>query len=158
MVLALARFHPYVWGRPVILRTDNTVQVQYGIELQRQPHKQRPKRQPLALQPVEEQEIRTMLEQDIIEPSQSPIASPVVLLKKSTGSYRFCIEYRDLNSHIWKMPIPFPGLRTAWTVWSVLSGSALLISVPVTGRPSWRRRSGTRQSSAPTVGCISSML
>ena len=24
MVVALAHFHPYVWGRPVILRTDNT--------------------------------------------------------------------------------------------------------------------------------------
>ena len=55
-----------------------------------------------------------------------------------------------------RMPIPFPGLRTAWTVWLVRSGSALLISVPVTGRSSWRRRTGTRQPSAPAVGCISS--
>ena len=38
-----------------------------------------------------------MLEGDVIEPTTSPYASPIVLIKKKDNSYRFCIDFRKLN-------------------------------------------------------------
>ena len=62
------------------------------------PIRQRPYRTAPAQRDEITKHIYTMLEADIIEPSTSPWASPVVLVKKKDGSTLFCVDYRKLNA------------------------------------------------------------
>ena len=72
------------------------------------PIKQQPCREPLGMKDVIKQEIEKMKNADVIEPSNSPWASPVVLVKKKDGSVRFCVDYRKLNAVTEKDAYPLP--------------------------------------------------
>ena len=49
-----------------------------------------------------------MLDQGVIQHSQSPWASPIVLVAKQDGTTRFCVDYRKLNT-VTKMDVfPLP--------------------------------------------------
>lgn len=61
------------------------------------PIKQRPRRVPLAKQQIVKASVKDMKDADIIEPSNGPWASPVVLVNKKDGSARFCLDYRKIN-------------------------------------------------------------
>ena len=49
-----------------------------------------------------------MLLSKIIEPPASPWSSSVVLLQKTDGEYRFCVDYRKLNAVTKKEAYPLP--------------------------------------------------
>ncbi|GFU78523.1 retrovirus-related Pol polyprotein from transposon 412 [Trichonephila clavipes] len=72
------------------------------------PIKQHPRHLPFAKQEEVGTLLREMQENDIIEPSSSPWASPIVLVRKKDGSTRFCVDYRKLNDVTKKDSYPLP--------------------------------------------------
>ena len=64
------------------------------------PIHQHPRRIPFALRNKVDEMVRDMLEQGVIQHSQSPWASPIVLVAKRDGTMRFCVDCCRLNSAI----------------------------------------------------------
>ncbi len=72
------------------------------------PFKSRAYRIPISQQTITEEHVDNMLKMGIIRPSASDHSSPIVLVKKSDGSIRFCIDYRKLNAATIKDHYPTP--------------------------------------------------
>jgi predicted aspartyl protease len=76
------------------------------------PCSQRPYKTPHAKEKIIEDSLEKMLKMGIIEPSDSDWSSPIVLVKKSDGSERFCIDYRKLNKITIKDKYPMPSIES----------------------------------------------
>ena len=72
------------------------------------PVRQPARRLPFGKREAEQEEIAKMLDRGVIEPSNSPWSSPVVLVTKRDGSIRFCVDYTILNSVTVKDAYPIP--------------------------------------------------
>ena len=72
------------------------------------PIKQPVRRVPFHLRNEADKEVNKMLQAGVIEPSSSPWASPVVLVRKKDGSLRYCLDYRKLNDVTKKDSYPLP--------------------------------------------------
>lgn len=63
------------------------------------------------MQAVINQEVEDMLKDGVIEPSTSPWISPIVMIRKSTGKFRFCIDMRKVNDASIKDAYPLPRIN-----------------------------------------------
>ena len=72
------------------------------------PIKCRMRHPPLGLKEAAMAEEERMKEMGVIEPSDAPWASPVVLVRKKDGSLRYCIDYRRINEVTKKDSYPLP--------------------------------------------------
>ncbi|GJY98862.1 hypothetical protein Tco_0516292 [Tanacetum coccineum] len=52
-----------------------------------------------------------LLEKGFIRPSSSPWGAPVLFVKKKDGSFKMCINYRELNKLTVKNHYPLPGIN-----------------------------------------------
>ena len=57
-------------------------------------------------------ELDRMLEDGVISPSNSPWCSPVLMVQKKSGDYRFCFDGRRLNSVTVQDSYPLPRIDT----------------------------------------------
>ena len=73
-----------------------------------QPIRQGVRRIPLARKAELTKLVQGMLDKDVISWSSSPWAAPVVFVQKKDGTYRFCVDYRKLNSVTRKDAYPLP--------------------------------------------------
>ena len=93
-------------GEPV---TGRSKSVQHEIETNEgRPVRCGPRRIAPAGLRREQDCVKEMLTGGQIEPSDSPWASPVVLVTKKDGSTRFCVDYRRLNAMTIKDAYPLP--------------------------------------------------
>jgi len=72
-----------------------------------------PKRQPVPRVPFAvrqgvQYQLKKMEEMGIVQPSSSPWASPIVLVRKKDGTLRFCVDYHGINSVTKKDTFPLP--------------------------------------------------
>lgn len=82
--------------------------VEHRIEVTSQPIRQRAYRVSPVVQERIDAEISKMLELGVIERSRSAWSSPVLLVAKTDGTWRFCVDYRSLNKVTKKNAYPIP--------------------------------------------------
>ena len=103
-------------GRCKLLK--HTIELTSNNPVRRPPYKV-----PESQRKVMEDCIHEMLDQGFIEPTVSPYSSPVVLVPKKSGEWRFCVDYRALNG-ITK-PDSF-ALPLASDIFSTLGGAKVM--------------------------------
>jgi hypothetical protein len=83
---------------------DHTIPLMEGSK----PPDIRPYRVPYKQKDEVERLIQDMIKDVIIRPSDSPYASPAILVRKKDGSWRMCIDYWELNSQTVKNKFLIP--------------------------------------------------
>ncbi|XP_037928488.1 uncharacterized protein LOC119662907 [Teleopsis dalmanni] len=70
-----------------------------------------PYRVPEPKKEIVAKKIQELLDNDIIAPSESSYASPMLLVKKKNGEHRLCVDYRRINRFTRKECYPMPNIE-----------------------------------------------
>ena len=82
----------------------------------------RPRPVPFHLRDVVQNQISKMLELGVIKKSTSPWSSPILLVPKANGKYRFCVDFRQVNSKSVRDILPVPRIDT---IFSLVGGARI---------------------------------
>ncbi|KOM39031.1 hypothetical protein LR48_Vigan03g241300 [Vigna angularis] len=77
-------------GLPRSREMEHRITLKEGVN----PVNIRPYRYPYLMKEEIEKQVADMLKAGIIRPSKSSYSSPVILVKKKNGSWRFCVDYQ----------------------------------------------------------------
>ena len=91
-------------GLPPRRACDHTIPLMPGA----QPVNIRAYRHKPELKSEIERQVQELLQSGVIQRSQSSFSSPVILVKKKDGTWRFCSDYRRLNDITIKNRFPLP--------------------------------------------------
>lgn len=113
-ILALLRKYTSSFSSPNNQKLGRVPVVEHEIDVgDSKPIKQRAYRVSFKERQVINDQVDELLRKDIIEHSQSPWSSPVVLVKKPNGGIRFCVDYRKLNVVTKRDNYPLPRIDDA---------------------------------------------
>ena len=98
-------------------KCTNVVEHQIQVD-DTKPIRKPPYRTPYALRQEMKNQVQKMLDKQVIRPSNSPWSAPAILVPKKRGpdgkhQYRFCVNFRALNSVTRFDPYPLPLLEEA---------------------------------------------
>ncbi|KAL5576851.1 hypothetical protein UlMin_018550 [Ulmus minor] len=97
VIISLLESFAEVFGKPVGLPPQRAQDHKIVLQAGAAPPNIRPYRYPQIQKGKIEKLVGEMLLSGIIRPSTNPYSSPVLLVKKKDGSWRFCVDYRALN-------------------------------------------------------------
>lgn len=105
--------HAFIDGLPLTRVTTGEINIRLvdpARTVQRRPH-----RLSLNEQQIVREKVSELLSANIILPSNSPFASPILLVDKKDGDKRMCIDYRELNRNTVpdRFPLPLIGDQIA---------------------------------------------
>lgn len=103
------------------MTNGHTSAVKHHIRLKDDtPFKERPRPIHPSDREAVKQHLRELLDARIIRESESPFASPLVLVRKKNGKIRLCVDYRKLNARTIKDAYALPNIEETF---SALSGA-----------------------------------
>lgn len=99
---------PDIFAESVSLPPHRRHDHRIPLKTNQEPISVRPFRYPQYQKAEIERMVQEFIDSGIIRPSTSPFSSPVLLVKKADGTWRFCVDYRALNSVTIKDKYPIP--------------------------------------------------
>lgn len=80
------------------LGSTDLVEHQIRLRSDAKPIAEPPRRRPETHISEDRRQVQDMLQKGVIEPSYSPWAAACVIVRKKTGEYRFCVDFRGLDA------------------------------------------------------------
>ena len=108
MILSVLRSHEAVFHAPTSMPPARPFDHRIHLLPNSKPVNVHPYRYPYFQKNEIERQVKEMLASGVIQPSQSPFSSPVLLIRKKDGTFRFCIDYRAVNTATVPDHFPIP--------------------------------------------------